>query len=354
MLEVLDEMLMGRRLMKNDFPPIGQNISRRRLLKTLFCSSVAMNLNLKADAKTGSVSVAGRLDFLAVGDYGKGDERQFSVARGMKVYTLSLATKPDGLFLLGDNFYGPMPGGVKSVRWIKGFSEPYPAKVYPGPCWAVLGNHDYRDTPGNEQIQLRYAASLKRGTRWTMPAKHYRVDYPADDPQVTFIMIDTNWKSLYVNNRRQKKQIWMSAEEEEEQRVWLEGQLAGKRAPFTVVVGHHQLYSNTKYGDNPAVIEELGEVLQKHKVHLYLCGHEHDLQHLELDGLCTSFVVSGAGAGSRGEVTKERENSAADLVGGFSHLSLDGERLYVRNIDEKGNICHAFSKGLDHSWRIEA
>lgn len=321
-------------------------ISRRRLIKTLFCSSVAMNLNLVHRAAAASSGQS--LEFLAVGDFGSGSKNQFAVAQAMVKYSESLGKPADGLLLLGDNFYGPMPGGVKSERWQTGFSEPYPAKVFPAPCWAILGNHDYHDTPGNEQVQLGYAASLDRKTRWTMPGKCYRVDFP----QVTFLMIDTNWKSISGGGQGNRKPC-LSDEEKAVQLAWLEKQLASPRAPFTVVCGHHPIYSDSKHGDTPPLVKELGPMLEKAGVHLYLCGHDHDLQHLELDGLRTSYVISGGGGASLYPHEKTRKNSAVFETFGFSHLSLSNERLVLRHIDPSGKIVHAFSKGVNHDWKIE-
>ncbi len=335
-------------------------ISRRRLIKTLFCSSVAMKLNLSASALAENVATPGSLELLAIGDFGSGTEAQFAVARGMARYANGLKRKTDGLLLLGDNFYGPMPGGVNSERWKTGFSDPYSREIYPGPCWAVLGNHDYHDTPGNEQAQLNYAASLDRKTRWTMPAKYYRVDLPADKPQVTFLMIDTNYQSINGHLHQADKhpetlKFWLTRDEQIAQIAWLEKQLTSPRAPFTVVVGHHPVYSEGSHGDSKPLVDELGPILEKYKVHMYLCGHDHDLQHLELDGLKTSFVVSGGG-GARLYKQKEklRKGSTINDVHGFTHLSIIEDRLHVRHIDPNGKLVHAFSKGVSHDWKVEA
>src|SRR5215218_10710861 len=97
----------------------------------------------------------------------------------MRGYISRLGRKPDGLFLVGDNFYGMLADGVRSARWKTDFEDMYPASVFPGPCWAMLGNHDYRAEPsGKARAQLDYAAT-RPGTRWTMPGKWYRVDWPA-------------------------------------------------------------------------------------------------------------------------------------------------------------------------------
>ncbi|MES2925061.1 MAG: metallophosphoesterase [Verrucomicrobiota bacterium] len=329
--------------MPNDLP-----ISRRRLIKTLFCSSVAMNLNLVHRSAAANAPSTRALDFLAVGDFGSGSKNQFAVAQAMAKYAKGLGKPTAGLLLLGDNFYGPMPDGLKSSRWQTGFSEPYPGKVFPGPCWAILGNHDYHDTLGNEQVQLGYAASLARNTRWTMPAKYYRVDHP----QVTFLMIDTNWKPISGGGQGNRKPC-LSDEEKAAQHAWLETQLASPRAPFTVVCGHHPIYSDSKHGDTAPLVTELGPILEKAGVHLYLCGHDHDLQHLELDGLRTSFVLSGGGGASLYPHEKVRKNSVVFDTFGFSHLSISNQRLMVRHIDPDGKILHAFSKGVGHDWKIE-
>lgn len=330
------------------------SMSRRRVLKTLFCSSVAMKLNLASVAMAEETAGPSSLDFLAVGDFGSGDEKQQAIGRAMARYADSMGKKPDGLLMLGDNFYGAMRGGVKSKRWTTGFSNIYPSTSFPNPCWAVLGNHDYHDTLGNEKVQLGYAASLTRKTRWTMPGKFYRVDLPAVNPQVTFLMIDTNWESINRRVHGDKIPCWMTAGEQAAQKTWLTEQLASKRAPFTVVIGHHPLYSDSAHKDTPELVDEIGPLLEKHGVHLYLGGHDHDLQHLELENLKTSFVISGGGGARVYGHDHVRENTFIQNVNGFSHLSFRNSRLLLRHIDPNGKVVHAFSKGVNHDWKVEA
>jgi hypothetical protein len=247
-----------------------------------------------------------------------------------------------------------MKGGVTSDRWQSGFSRVFPSSHFPAPCWAVLGNHDYNDNPGGERVQLGYAASRDHKTRWTMPGKFYRVDLPAANPQVTFLMIDTNWESINRPIHGDKNPCWMSADEQAAQQIWLEQQLASPRAPFTIVIGHHPLYSEGGHGDTAQLVDALGPLFEKTGVHLYLCGHDHDLQHLELKGLKTSFVVSGGGGAGLHQHRKLREGSVVRDVHGFTHLSFTEKRLHVRHVDPDGKIVHAFSKGVKHDWKIEA
>ncbi|MBK1883207.1 metallophosphoesterase [Luteolibacter pohnpeiensis] len=332
--------------------PLEPTFTRRRLIKTLFCSSLAMQLNLNSTASAEMVR-NGDLDFMVLGDFGAGNNDQKKVAEAMDVYARRLGKKADGMFLLGDNFYGAVHDGVKSERWKTGFSDLYPSRRFPNPCWAVLGNHDYHDTIGGAQMQLDYNAFRKGKTRWTMPDNFYRVDLPAKDPKVTFLMIDTNWEPINRRTHGANPPCWISAEKQAEQLVWLKQQLESKRAPFTVVIGHHPLYSDGNHGDTPELIKDIGPLLEKAGVHLYLGGHDHDMQHLELEGLRTSFVISGAGGAGIYRIDKPRKGAVAKSEHGFSHLSFKEDRLYLSHIGLNGKSLHAFSKGTDFTWKVE-
>ena len=331
---------------------MANSFSRRRLLKTVFCSSAALSLNLRPLSLFGADAADEHL--LMIGDFGSGEPSQQAVANGMKTHLAKLGVKPEWLLLLGDNFYKntKLGGGLSDARWKSGFEEMYPASVFPGLCPAVLGNHDYHDTPGGQHMQLAYAA--KGGTRWTMPAKWYRKDL---GNLATFLFIDTNLRSVSgtpnPKDKVQKPKASLTAEEETAQWTWLKEQFASKRAPFTIVVGHHPVYSNGAHGDTKELVKTLAPMMQDAGVHLYLCGHDHDLQHLELEGQKTSFVLSGGG----GARVRELKNTTRKMpfgtaVFGFSHLQINPERMIVRHLDANGKQIHAFEKKLDFSWSL--
>lgn len=102
---------------------------------------------------------------------------QSQVAGGMQRYVAAHGVQAEALFLLGDNWYGDLPGGVKSERWMRQFEEMYPASVFPGPAYAMLGNHDYQYLPAavnKVEAELEYArlglGADSRKTRWTLPS----------------------------------------------------------------------------------------------------------------------------------------------------------------------------------------
>lgn len=332
--------------------------SRRRLLRTVFCSSAALGLNLRpgdaSAADTPPVVAPDDQHWFALGDFGSGDPSQFAVAGGMKAYVEKLVAKPQGLLLLGDNFYKKMEGGLKSPRWKTGFEDMYPKSVFDCPCPAVLGNHDYHDNAGGEQVQIAY--SKQGGTRYTLPEKWHRLDMGSGrggKPLVTFLFIDTNFRAVSggkLKDGRVKNSLL--EHEENEQSYWLKQELQKPRAPWTIVVGHHPLYSNGSHGDSKVLQTAFASLFQEHGVHLYMCGHDHDLQHLELHGQKTSHILSGGGGARVRPLKKADRGPFSNAIYGFSHLQVNEQRFIFRHIDANGKLLHAFEKKQDFSFKV--
>lgn len=341
-------------------------LNRRRALQTLFCSSAALALNLSRQTQA---AVAGDgLHLLAIGDFGTGAADQKAVSKAMQDFVQQHQLKPEALLLVGDNFYGPaeprpkVPKGKKSgtppnppftvtsKRWQTDIEQMYPEAVFPCPMYAVLGNHDYHDNLGGEQTQLAY--SKKGGTRWKMPAKWYRQDFGSrEKPLLTVLFLDSNLREVSGRDSKTKKftRPSLTAEEGEAQLAWLKAELAKPRAPFTLVVAHHPVYSNGDHGDTKPLIEQWEPLLQEHHVHAYLCGHDHDLQHLELEGRFTSHILSGGGgARTRAlEGADKRKMPYGKAVHGFTHITVQPGSVTFAHHGVDGTLLHQFVKHLD-------
>ncbi len=331
------------------------NLPRRTFFRRVFCSSAALSLNLidaplTASAKTTSQESR---NLLMIGDFGSNDGAQRLVADAMTRYVAESRITPDWLLLLGDNFYndfGPAERLPQS-RWRDGFEKMYPAETFPGPCPVILGNHDYLDWLDGPAAQLAYAQSP--GTRWHLPSKWYRKDL---GKLATFLFIDTNTRAIngsgFALSDQESPRPHLDDTEEAQQWKWLEEQLSSARGTFTCVVGHHPVFSNGMHGDHRDLIATLGPLLRKHKVHFYFSAHDHDLQHLEVDSLPTSFILSGGGGARQRPFARERHNAPFfRSILGFSHLSLSPERCTLRHIDSSGNLLHAMEKMPDNSWK---
>jgi hypothetical protein len=324
--------------------PVPQQ-NRRQFLQTLGFSAAAL-LAQGAAPRMCAQTTARHEHLFLFGDWGAIDVKpQEHVAATMAAYAGQQRIQPSALLLLGDNFYGKLDDGVNSPRWQTQFESMYPPAAFPGPCYALLGNHDYNVEPaGKAEAQLTYAAAHP-GTRWTMPAKWYRFDFPQKEPLVTFLMLDSNYQ------KATPEKLSLTQEERVAQAAWLRAELAKPRtAPFLVVCGHHPLYSNA--GDGKVLIGEWDGLFREHGVHAYFCGHIHDLEHLEFAGHPTSFVVSGGG-GTTLRTSQEQKSSAENQfdrgVHGFTHLEISRDRLTIRHLGVEGVQLHAFAKRVDGS-----
>ncbi len=321
--------------------------SRRRFLRQTFAFSALAAAGWRRTFAAPVDPAAQHL--LMIGDWGadKKIDAQTRVAKAMAAYAQAQHIKPGALLLLGDNFYGKVDGGVSDVRWQTQFEQMYPQSTFDCPCYAILGNHDYHVEPASKpDDQLAYAA--KGGTRWTMPAKWYRFEFPAKNPLVTFLALDSNYQTP-----SEKKQALTDAEKAA-QLVWLKAELAKPHAPFLVVLGHHPLYSNGQHGDTQALIDTWEPLFREHKVQLYLCGHDHDMQHLEFAGHPTSFAISGGGGASIRPLKQDPKQRGpfGQSVFGFSHLEMSAGSLVLRHIDPDGKTLHAFSKTPEGSVTV--
>ena len=83
--------------------------------------------------------------------------------------------------------------------------------------------------------------------------------------------------------------------------------LRSKRTAFTLEMAHRLLYSNGSHRETQTLVEQWGPPFQEHQLHAYLCGRDPDLQHLELEGLLTSLVLSGGGRRKTHKLDSDRK-----------------------------------------------
>jgi predicted MPP superfamily phosphohydrolase len=224
---------------------------------------------------------------------------------------------------LGDNFY---PRGVWSTRdekWNSIWETDYGKLGIP--FYAALGNHDYM---GNEQAQVDYTRQSKS---WRMPYRYYT--YAAGP--VRFFALDTDEGTA---KHWLFQAAWSTGQAE-----WLDAMLAKFRdARWKVVYGHHPIFSDGHHGDEKRLQKKLLPILEKHKVDLYLCGHEHDLQH-HVHGGIDMLVVGGGGKDIRS--VKARRARYAEGRHGFLELEADASKLDARLVGLRGETLYALARG---------
>lgn len=264
--------------------------------------------------------------FLAIGDWGRRGERdQRAVAAAMAATADEVGSR--FVLSMGDNFY---PAGVQSVtdpNWKQSFEDVYTAASLQTPWFAALGNHDYRGRP---KAQVLYSA---RSARWNMPQRYYQVASAALPADLDVFVIDTTPIAEDVGEALMRLS-WgrVSLPDPDRQLAWLDAQLAQSRATWKVVVGHHPIRSGGRHGGSPVLVQRLEPLLERHGVQVYLCGHDHALQHVRVAR--THHICSGAGA-SAGAVSRIDGCLFAAGQPGFAVFTLqrDAMRMGFRAAD---------------------
>jgi len=254
---------------------------------------------------------------VAFGDFGTGSEAQKQVASA--ILNFHRQTPFDFGITLGDNFY---PVGMESPgdpRWATQWEQLYQAlgvKFY-----ATLGNHDWGH-PDSPAAEIIYS---DKSQTWRMPSPYYT--FTAGPAQ--FFALDTNRIS-------------------EAQLIWLKEELSKSQAKWKVAYGHHHIYSATR-GDNRELIGRLLPALQGGGVDLYICGHDHNLQHVRPEGGVHFFVAGGGGAGAY-ELNEYERTIFKAQKHGFAALEADGKKLKVRLIGADGAQLYEYT--LEKQGRI--
>jgi tartrate-resistant acid phosphatase type 5 len=321
-------------------------VSRRRFLRQTFAFSALAALG-SVPGITAPQASDPSADLLMIGDWGYDShhEAQAGVATGMRQYVSHQSLNTQALLFLGDNWYGELAGGAQSPRWRTQFEGMYPADVFDCPAYAILGNHDYQKWPDSKvDAELEYARLGNK--RWIMPSRWYRFEFPKKHPLITFIALDSNMP-FRDGTSEKGRDFTLTPQQQAEQLAWLEAELKRPRTtPFLVVMGHHPVYSDGPHGDHPVLVRDWDPLFRKHKVDLYLAGHDHDLQHLEFEGHPTTFFLSGGGGADLYDlkIDPPKRGPYAKKVYGFSHLSVTENTMTLRHLDSEGRALHAFTK----------
>lgn len=247
---------------------------------------------------------------LAFGDWGDGSARQKRMAEAMARFHSK--TPFDFAVTLGDNFYSAGMTGPADPRWQRDFErlyEPMHIRFYPS-----LGNHDWvlADSPAAE---ILYSAKSRL---WQMPADRYTfIAGP-----VQFFALDTN-----LMTRAQLE--------------WLDRELGLSKARWKIVYGHHPIYSYGAHGDDPSLRDSLLPLLRG-RAQIYLCGHDHDLQHIAPEG-GVHFVLAGGGGAAPRVISAGSRSLYAASKNGFAVIEGSRSTLTVMLVDENLETVHRFA-----------
>lgn len=309
-------------------------LSRRQFITSAGLTGAA------AAFATPALAAPGALPFLLVGDWGRhGHDNQRDVAAQMgrtgaaigSAFTVSV----------GDNFYENGVTGLDDPHWQTSFEQVYTAPALQSPWKVILGNHDYR---GNVQAQLDYS---QHSPRWQLPARYWSETHALPDgARAAFFYLDTSpfIKKYYGST------VAVQGQDAQAQLDWLDAQLGASKAEWNIVIGHHPAYtalddSDHVGHDEPDVIARLDPILRKYSVPVYIAGHDHTLQAVQVEGV--SYVITGAGSQTYKPVANVIRGGFASGAHGFMAASLTGKTLRYSLIDQNGTAL--FSQSIERA-----
>ncbi|MFI4983264.1 MAG: purple acid phosphatase family protein [Nevskiales bacterium] len=264
-------------------------------------------------------------DFGVIGDWGRlGRSHQREVAVQMGRSAAALGSR--FVVSVGDNFYEDGVVGVTDPQWQSSFEQIYTDPALQTPWHVILGNHDYQ---GDVEAQLAYA---RISQRWNLPARYYtRSETLPDGTRIEIFFIDTN---PFIEQYRGSATVHIQGQDRQAQLTWLERQLAASTAPWKIVIGHHQLFTVTgQHHDFEEMIGQFKPLLDRYGVRAYINGHEHNLEHIVVDGV--HYITCGAGSETSPVVTPPAGQFASDHHG-FMTVQLAADTLRFACIDDTG------------------
>ena len=273
------------------------------------------------------------MHLMFMGDWGRnGSDTQHRVARGMARVAAELPCS--AVVTTGDNFYEDGVWSVRDRHWVESFNDVYKARSLQVPWFACLGNHDYRGEPEAQVVFTNHDA------RWYLPSRYYTVQLR--DPgscSVQLFVLDTT--PLLDRYRRAGAEplAAVATVDPAPQLAWLDRALERSTADWKIVVAHHPMLSGSPvHGCSPVLERQLSGRFQSAGVHAYVCGHEHDLQHLDDGNL--HHLVSGAASDWRptGDLPETRFSHGGL---GFLTLSMDDTTLRIAFHDADGEALDA-------------
>jgi predicted MPP superfamily phosphohydrolase len=268
-------------------------LTRRQALLSI--ATITAGAAVLPRAVFGATPAKDKIKFIAIGDFGTGDDNQSAIAAQM---LRDHKTSPlDFVLAVGDNIY-PDGGGR---HFEKKFARPYAGLIREGVKFhAVLGNHDVRDGRGD---QCQYPLFNMNGQC------HYTIK--KGDGLAEFFMIDSTAFDMT-------------------QAGWLEGVLKESTAKWKIAVFHHPIYSSgEEHGSDVGLRSRIEPLLTRYGVNVVISGHDHTYERVKPQQGVQYFVTGAGGKVRPGDV---------NLGSPFRAMSYDRDNHYMQMVIEDQQI----------------
>lgn len=230
--------------------------------------------------------------FIAVGDTGTGGAAQKAIAKRMTEHGFDL------MLFLGDLAYSS--GTPEQIQ--ERFFAVYEDVLRLVPAFPAIGNHERRTQKGRPYFEAFVLPT---------PERFYSFDWG----DVHFVAIDTTQR-------------------DSEQLTWLRKDLASTNQRWTIVYGHHPMYTNSLRGPQRGIRKAYAKIFTDAKVDLVLTGHEHQYERFRVGGV--NYIVSGGGGAQLTRFFGSSRSLERATKHHFLHFEVTADELVMRVIDIDG------------------
>jgi predicted MPP superfamily phosphohydrolase len=279
-------------------------LTRRQALLSI--ATITAGAAIMPRAVFGATPAKNKIKFIAIGDFGTGDDNQAEIASLM---LRDHKTSPlDFVIAVGDNIY-PDGGGR---HFEKKFARPYAGLIREGVKFhAVLGNHDVEDGRGD---QCQYPLFNMNGQCY------YTVKQ--GDGLVDFFMIDSTAYDMT-------------------QAGWLESVLKESAAKWKIAVFHHPIYSSGEHhGSDLGLRRRIEPLLTRYGVNVVLSGHDHTYERVKPQHGVQYFVTGAGGKLRSGDVNLRSPFRAAsyDRDNHYLQMVIEDQQINFQTIARSGAV----------------
>lgn len=192
------------------------------------------------------------------------------------------------------------------------------------PFIAVPGNHEYK-LGGLSSLGARYTAAFQMPENG--PEKKKSRTFYIDYPLVRIIGLDTN---MLITNYFGTKS-------------WLKSTLTSSyEAPFTIVMGHHGVYSVRKGRSNPLMKYGLNPIFKEHGVDLILQGHDHAYSRNGSENSLPIYITQATSAKTYAVGHPEKHDISLTGERLYSHIEITSDTLYFSTYREDHTLFDKF------------
>lgn len=252
--------------------------------------------------------------FAVVGDSGDGGADPTDVA--------GLPRRMDPALVLhtGDVVYDS--GAMQDYD--QNFFEPYDKLISETPIYPSLGNHDVKTEGGSPYLENFH---LPRNN-----PQHTERYYSFDWGDAHFAAVDSE---LYHDD---------GSDSPEEQKAWLERDLAASEKRWKFVFFHKPPYSSSEHDSDTKIRDDLAPVFERYGVDLVFDGHDHDYERtVPIRGV--TYVVTGGGGKDLYGAGRSEWTAFSKSVHHATKVRVDGGRLTLEAVEPDDTVIDRLRLG---------